>query len=171
MATKKPEETETKPSPKWLQETEEKSSPSPKWLQGTNHENAKIAKKHEYRLAERLGGKRYPGSGNRPLVRKSYRKVLKGGRSRPGMREVESTDNGDLATPKFHFEHKFTRNESLSVKLEWLDKVEQGAKLKMKDPGLIITFQDQQGHVQKEYVAMPLTVYERLMRKVEVADE
>lgn len=86
------------------------------------------------------------------------------------MREVESTDGGDLATPKFHFEHKFTRDQSLSIKIEWLDKVEQGAKLKLKDPGLIITFQDQQGHVKKEYVAMPLTVYERLMRKVEQSE-
>jgi hypothetical protein len=151
-------------------ETDIKPSPSPKWLKGTNHENSKVSKKHENRLADRLGGKRYSGSGNRPLVRKSYRKVLKDGRSRNDLREVEATDCGDLATPKFHFEHKFTRDQSLSVKLEWLDKVEEGAKLKLKDPGLIITFQDQQGHIRKEYVAMPISVYERLMRKVEAAD-
>lgn len=155
---KKPEEIVMKPSP------------SPKWLKGTNHENSKVSKKHELRLAERLGGRRYSGSGNRPVARKSYRKVLKDGRSRSDIREVEETDCGDLATPKFHFEHKFTRDQSLSVKLEWLDKVESGAKMKLKDPGLIITFQDQQGHVRKEYVAMPIDVYERLMRKVEAAD-
>lgn len=147
--------------------TDTEESPSPKWLKGTNFENSKISKKHELRLAQRLGGKRYSGSGNRPLARKSYRKVLKDGRPRNDMREVESTDSGDLATPKFHFEHKFTRDQSLSVKLEWLDKVEYGAKLKLKDPGLIITFQDQEGHVKKEYVAMPLAVYERLLRKAE----
>lgn len=150
---KKPEETDTE------------ASPSPKWLKGTNSENSKLSRKHEQRLAQRLGGKRYSGSGNRPLSRKSYRKVLKDGRSRTDFREVESTDSGDLATPDFHFEHKFTRNESLSVKLEWLDKVEVGAKLKLKDPGLIVTFQDGEGRVKKEYVAMPLAVYERLMRK------
>lgn len=156
---KKPEETDTK------------VAPSPKWLKGNNYENSKVSKKHENRLADRLGGRRYSGSGNRPISRKSYRKVLKdGSRKRTDIREVEATDNGDLATPKFHFEHKFTRNESLSVKLEWLDKVEIGARLKLKDPGLIVTFQDQQGHVLKEYVAMPLDVYERLMRKIEAAD-
>jgi len=143
-----------------------KEAPSPKWLKGDHHENSKVSKKHELRLAERLGGRRYAGSGNRPISRKSYRPVLRGGRSRK-TREVESTDCGDLATPIFHFEHKFTRDRSLSVKMDWLDKVEEGAKRKLKDPGLIITFQDQQGHVQKEYVAMPISVYERLMRKVE----
>jgi hypothetical protein len=140
--------------------------PSPKWLKGVHHENSKVSKKHENRLAERLGGRRYSGSGNRPISRKSYRPVLKDGRSRK-IREVEGTDCGDLATPTFHFEHKFTRDQSLSVKLEWLDKVEEGAKRKLKDPGLIITFQDQQGHVLKEYVGMPIAVYERLMRKVD----
>lgn len=144
-----------------------KPPPSPKWLKGTNAENSKLSKKHELRLAERLGGKRYSGSGNRPLSRKSYRKVLKDGRSRKDIREVEETDCGDLATPTFHFEHKFTRDQSLSVKLEWLDKVEAGAKLKLKDPGLIFTFQDNQGQVKKEYVSMPLAVYERLMRKAD----
>ena len=151
------------------EETDIKEPPSPKWLKGVNHENSKVSKKHELRLADRLGGKRYAGSGNRPVSRKSYRPVMKGGRSRTNHREVESTDCGDLATPTFHFEHKFTRDQSLSVKLEWLDKVEEGAKRKLKDPGLIVTFQDQQGHVLKEYVAMPITVYERLMRKAEGA--
>lgn len=156
---KKPEETDTP-----------KEAPSPKWLKGVHHENSRQSKKHENRLANRLGGKRYSGSGNRPLSRKSYRKVLKDGRSRTDIREVESTDCGDLATPTFHFEHKFTRDNSMSVKLEWLQKVEEGAKKKLKDPGLIITFQDNQGHVKCEYVAMPLSVYERLMRKVESAE-
>lgn len=155
MGTKKPEETDTNKGPR------------PKWLDGTNYENARQSKKHENRLAALLGGKRYSGSGNRPLSRKRYRPVLRDGRSRRDIREVEATDCGDIATPTFHFEHKFTRDKSLSVKMEWLDKVEEGAKLKMKDPGLIITFQDTQGHPLKEYVAMPLSVYERLMRKAE----
>ena len=151
-------------STKKLEEIVTKESPSPKWLKGTNHENAKIAKKHENRLADRLGGKRYAGSGNRPLSRKSYRKVIKGEKMRTDLVETESTDNGDLATPDFHFEHKFTRDESMSVKLEWINKLEVGAKLKHKEPGLIVTFQDQLGHVKKEYVAMPIETYERLMK-------
>lgn len=140
-------------------------APSPKWLKGVNHENSRVSKKHENRLAARLGGRRFGGSGNQPMVAKSYRKVLKGQRSRTDIREVEATVNGDLATPEFHFEHKFTRNQSMSIQLEWLEKVEQGARVARKDPGLIVTFQDQQGHVSKEYVAMPLDVYERLMRQ------
>lgn len=148
-------------------ESEEPKSPSPKWLKGVHHENSRVSRKHENRLAERLGGRRYSGSGNRPLSQKSHRKVLKDGKSRKDIREVESTDCGDLATPSFHFEHKFTRDQSMSLKLEWLDKVEAGAKRKLKDPGLIVTFQDEGGQVRKEYVAMPLSVYERLMRKAE----
>ena len=144
--------------------------PSPRWLEEdnpTNRENSRQSKKHEQRLAARLGGKRYSGSGNRPWARQRYRKVLKDGHTRPDMTEHEDTDCGDLSTPTFHFEHKFTRNSSLSVKLDWLDKVEEGAKHRLKDPGLIITFQGENGEPVKEYVAMPLAVYERLMKKSE----
>jgi len=152
-------------------ETDTKQGPSPKWLEGVHHQNSKQSKKHEYRLADRLGGKRYSGSGNRPLARQRYRPVLKDGHPRTDITEVEATDCGDLATPTFHFEHKFTRNKSLSVKMEWLEKVEQGAKLKLKDPGLIVTFQDNGGEPLKEWVAMPLVVYERLMRKAGMPNE
>ena len=77
---------------------------------------------------------------------------------------VESNDGRGAtrnATPtRFNLKERVTEGE-------WLDKVEEGAKRKLKDPGLIVTFQDPQGHVLKEYVAMPLMVYERLMRKIE----
>ena len=126
--------------------------PSPRWLEGDNQDNARQSKKHERRLATRLGGKRYAGSGNRKWSNHA---------------RSDNTDKGDIATPKFHFEHKFTRAASMSIQKEWLEKVTDGSKLRMKDPGLIITFQDQQGQPLQEWVAMPLDVYERLMRKVE----
>ena len=137
-------------------DTPEVKPPSPKWLDGVHHENSRQSKKHERRLAERLGGKRYAGSGNRRWSNHS---------------RSESTDKGDIATPTFHFEHKFTRADSLSVKQEWLKKVSDGAKMRFKDPGLIITFQDLQGHPEDEWVAMPLEVYERLMAKVKEAKD
>jgi hypothetical protein len=143
---KKPEETDT----------EAVKPPSPKWLEGDHHENSRQSKKHERRLAERLGGRRYAGSGNKRWSRHS---------------RSDSTDKGDIATPRFHFEHKFTRADSMSVKQEWLAKVEEGAKLRFKDPGLIVTFQDQYGHPEDEWVAMPLDVFERLMAKVGEADD
>jgi hypothetical protein len=146
-------------------------SPSPNWLKGDHYSNSKQSKRHELRLAECLGGKRYSGSGNRRWSRYSRGNIPSSGRKVPGKRQSDDTEQGDVATPKFHFEHKFTRAQSMSVQLEWLDKVEEGAKRKLKDAGLIITFQDQQGRPIKEYVAVPLSVYLRLMQKVEQSDE
>ena len=137
-------------------------SPSPKWLDGDHHENSRQSKKHERRLAERLGGKRLSGSGNRAWSKNTRLGDPKGF-------HVGRTDQGDIATPEFHFEHKFTRADSLSVKQSWLSKVSEGAKMHLKDPGLIITFQDQYGHPEDEWVAMPLEVYERLMAKAKGA--
>ena len=129
---------------------QEDQGPKPKWMDGPNRENSRQSKRHELRLSERLGGKRYAGSGNRKWSRNA---------------RSENTDKGDITTPTFHFEHKFTRADSLSLKREWLGKVREGAKLHMKDPGMIFTFQDDKGKPSEEWVAMPLDVYERLIRK------
>jgi hypothetical protein len=133
--------------------------PEPKWLKGSNHDNARQAKKHETRLASRLGGFRYTASGSKQFSR--YTNAAANPRE---------TDKGDIATPKFHFEHKFTRAKSLSLQLEWLVRVRDGAKIRLKDPGLIFTFQNQQGQVLEEWVSMPLDVFERLMSKSEGND-
>lgn len=150
------------------EETNTPRSPTPKWLDSNYNENAKQSKKHERRLSQRLGGKRYSGSGNRKWSRYARRKLAKGEslKRRPGVVD-ENTDHGDIATLKFHFEHKYTRAQSLSILLSWLQKVKEGARRHMKDPGLIFTFQDQTGHPIEEWVAMPLTTYEILMRRVE----
>lgn len=150
-------------------------APSPKWLEGSHHSNAPKAKAHENRLAKRLGGKRYNGSGNRIWKKAETRSARTGEkpsaalwtRAKPKERK---TDNGDLATPKFHFEHKFTRDASMSVKREWLDKVREGAEQHMKTPGLIITFDNTApGSEHEEWAMVPLDVLERLIRKAEAA--
>ena len=135
---------------------DEQKGPSPKWLDGNQYENAGKAKKHENRLASRLGGKRYAGSGNR-----RWSKWV----------GSSDTDKGDIATPEMHFEHKFTRDASISLKLEWLDKVKEGARKFHKDPGMIITFEDSHGKPKEEWAILPLTVFEQLIRKVRDSKE
>jgi hypothetical protein len=160
VAMKKPEKTDT---------TE--VGPRPKWLEGDHHQNSRQSKGHELRLAKLLGGKRYAGSGNRKWSRYTRGRVHKVKLKVPDTRYNEDTSQGDIATPKFHLEHKFTRASSMVVQLDWLAKVEEGAKRVMKDPGLIFTFQDSLGKPRYEYVAIPLEVFARLMRKLEAECE
>lgn len=169
MATKKSDPTGSTPDPcdecegaagschEWCSVGGEgRKSPSPKWLEGKHHSNTAISKGHETRITKKLGGKKYRGSGNRRWSRWS---------------STSETDKGDLATPEFHFEHKFTRDKSISLKLEWLDKVGEGARLRKKDPGLIITFHGGPAHAPEDWVMVRLEALEQLLKKVSANDE
>lgn len=122
-----------------------KKKPAPKHLDD-NYGRYKRSKKHETRLGSRLGGKRLPQSGA-----KSWSKW------------DDKTAGGDVSTPDFLFEHKRTVHDSMSVKLDWLFKVSEGARRVLKDPGLIVTF-EREGHKPEDWVMIPLDVLERLLR-------
>ena len=121
--------------------------PSPKWLEDGGDRGARTrrSKKSEEKLAARLGGRRLPGSGNKPWSNHD-----------------KTTAQGDVGVPGFHLEHKETEGESIGLKREWLHKVESGALRTMKDPGLVMKFVRPVGEEDEEYVFLPLEVFERL---------
>ena len=123
--------------------SEERQGPRPKWLD-PNYDKYKKSKKHETRLANRLGGKRLPRSGG--LAWSKWDKT---------------TDGGDLTNDDFLFEHKMTEAKSISLKRDWLEKVTEGARSKLKDPAMILTFE---GNIRapKDWVLIPLEIFETL---------
>jgi hypothetical protein len=118
--------------------------PVPKYLE-PNHDKYKRSKKHEDRLAKKLGGKRLPRSGGLSWSRWD-----------------STTAQGDLSTKELHLEHKRTDAASMSVKKDWLEKVADGARRTGKDPGLMITF-EKKGVPPMDWVMIPLDVLQRLM--------
>lgn len=123
--------------------------PSPRWLDGDDRSaKVKRAKKNENRIAKAFGGRRIRGSGNRRWLRS----------------EDSTTDQGDVTTPDFHIEHKHTIKDSISLKKSWLREVEAGARRRAKDSALVLTFEAENAKERDDYVVVPLSVFERLMR-------
>ena len=124
--------------------------PSPRWYEEDGEARAKVrrSRKNEKRLATSVGGRGYSGSGNR--------------RYSP---HDKNTARGDVGSPDFHIEHKGTTNKkSITIKKEWLAKVEAGAKVKAKDPALAFTFESPDGRDQEDYMVLPMEVFQRLCR-------
>lgn len=120
----------------------------PKWLGNTNKTRMKRSIKHETRLAKDLGGKRLAQSGGKLWSKQAGE---------------TKTEGGDLTTAEFLFEHKRTEKGSLSVKREWLGKVREGARSKMKEPGLILTF-ERGREPPDDWILIPKAVFEKLMK-------
>lgn len=78
--------------------------------------------KAERRAAKRLKGQRRPGSG-----------ALDGAK-------------GDIVKKRFLIESKATKNASIVVKLEWLEKIDKEALDAGKDPALLLQFVDAAGN-------------------------
>ena len=126
-------------------DTSPPKKPSPKWLteKTGNFDRARRSKAHETRVAEALGGRRIPRSGA-----KRWSKWDK------------ETDRGDVETPDFHLEHKRTDRLSLSLKKAWLDQIREGAKRVVKDPGVVVTFEDAKGR-SDAWLLVSLSVAQR----------
>lgn len=79
-------------------------------------------------------------------------------------RNDATTAGGDITTKDLHIEHKRVeaRTKSISVKREWLVKVTEGARRRMRIPALVVTFETAQGHAQ-DWVMLPLEDAERLL--------
>ena len=101
----------------------------------------------ERKLAKRLGGHVQPRSGGVAWSR--YDKT---------------TACGDVTTPDLHIEHKRLEptTKSIGVKRQWLAKVTEGAKRKMKTPAMAFHFAGAQGYAE-DWVMLPLDVVERLL--------
>jgi|GEM_PF-6463458 hypothetical protein len=136
----------------------------PKWLD-PNYDRFKRSKKHETRLADKLGGKRLPQSGAKRLSRHAIRAQT--GDERP----ETITLRGDLTIGDFWVEHKRTETATMSIKREWWLQVVDGARAAGQDPALFITFEKHHSPSSKpiDLVVIPLDVFER-MRKLASGD-
>lgn len=69
------------------------------------------------------------------------RRVVRSGAHRPhGIHDQGSGYRGDVSLEHFEFEAKQTKNKSMSVKVDWLNRMAIGARPKGKAPGLHIQF-------------------------------
>lgn len=116
-------------------------------------EAARRSRKHEERLAGKLGGRRVRRSGGMPYS-KTYR----------------VPEGHDLGIRLFKGEHKFVRpgTKSITIKREWLVKLLELTKRMPQEAALLITFEKMMVH--EDWVLMPLEVVKRRLG-VEVHEE
>lgn len=130
-----------------------------------NHDRYRKSRKHEERIAAALGGKRLPNSGAK--MRSKYSKVGKASNVSFRGEKLDSeferiTLNGDISQRNFHIEHKSTERESLSIKVEWLDKVSDGAASAGTIPALVITYVSKRvGVPPKDWVLIPFDLFQK----------
>lgn len=78
---------------------------------------------------------------------KGERKAAKrlGGRNRPGSGSLDGA-KGDIMLSEFLVENKTTEHKSISIKLDWLEKIAREAREEGKAPALAVQFVDRQGN-------------------------
>lgn len=141
-----------------MSDEQEPKKVRPKWMDA-NYDRFKRSKKHENRLATRLGGKRLPQSGAKRLSKYAVK-----AQTSLDQKPETITQNGDLALTDFWVEHKRTDTGTMSIKREWWEKVRDGAREAGREPSLIITFEKPNSPASKpiDLVLIPLAVFERL---------
>lgn len=99
-----------------------------------------MGRKAEKKAGKRLGARVIPGSGTIPSLK------------------------GDLSTKSFLIESKATTKKSLSVKLDWLRKIDQEALEEGRDPALLVQFTDADGAVVRggAWVCIPEALFKEL---------
>lgn len=138
----------------------------PLWTQ-EGRGRGRETREYERRSAQALGGRRLPGSGNRPgsqvfaaVARHTFAGLKESGRAR--------TAGGDIIINKpipILLEHKRTRAKSYAVTRDTLRKVTEGARQAMRVPGLVLAFQNAQvdGLEEEEWVLVPRSVFAYLL--------
>lgn len=78
---------------------------------------------------------------------KSERKTAKrlAGDQRPGSGSLDGA-KGDIVLREFLVENKSTEHRSISLKLDWLEKIAREARAEGKSPALAIQFVDKEGN-------------------------
>lgn len=130
----------------------------------SNYGTGKKSKKQENRLAKHLKGRRQPGSGSQV---ESHRKVgdPEVGCMGTGLGSRLRYKPGDVVTDLFLIEAKRTDKKSLSIKGEWLTKIEGQAARLGKYPALAIEIGDRLVLDDQDWIAMPRRVFDALLFK------
>lgn len=109
----------------------------------SNYDQQGKSRRQEERVAKAVQGRRQPGSGSIPKAH------LKG--------DVKHTD--------FLMEAKRTDAKSISIKGEWLLKIEDEARLLDKFPALTLEIGGIPDTIEKDWCLMPKSVFERLVNR------
>lgn len=117
---------------------EEYQKPKPK-IFDDGYQGVNKPKRQEHRLAKSLGGMRQPLSG-----------------AIPGMK-------ADVKLDRFLIEAKTTAAQSLSLKVAWLCKIDAEAAACSREPALAIDFQNMPDMFTREWVLIPLSVFQGLL--------
>lgn len=96
-----------------------------------------ISLKNERRLAEKLGFKVTPGSGNTPWPSKK----------------------GDGEHLVFMFEQKETRTATLSIGRKVIEKLCREAAVANRQPALVLCIYGMENHLPQEWIAVPVDVF------------
>lgn len=125
-----------------------------------NYDKVKKSRKHENRIASSLGG--------RTLIQSGAAAPSKWARHLDG--SGHESAKGDIRTDDFHIEHKSTEKKSMSLKLEWLNKVREGARRAALYPAIVVTF-EKGLRDPEDWVLLPKSVLDRLLANQESIDE
>lgn len=109
----------------------------------SNYDQQGKSRKQEDRVAKKVHGRRQPGSGSIPSEH------LK----------------GDIKHDDFLIEAKRTNAKSLSVKGDWLLKIEDEARLLDKIPALSIEIGGIPPTIEKDWCMIPMSVFDKLVNK------
>lgn len=133
----------------------------PKWMD-PNYDRFKRSKKHENRLAAKLGGKRLPQSGAKRLSKYAFK-----AQTSLDVKPDTITMNGDIALKDFWIEHKRTDTGTMSIKREWWEKLVEGARAADREPALLVTFEKKASPSSKpvDLVLITLEAFERMRGK------
>lgn len=103
-------------------------------------QDSKDPRDQEDKFANKVGGKRQPGSGASQYAK------------------------GDVDAPDFLYECKQTIHASLSVKMKWLEKISEESLALHKDPALQIEIKGGDARMaERRWVMVPETVFLRLL--------
>ena len=107
-------------------------------LTGIVGTNDKSSGGQESRTAINMGGKVRPGSGSSIYAK------------------------GDVISEKLLIECKTTEKGSLRVQGKWLTKITKEAMVEEKDPALVFSMEFNDSMTEKDWIAVPMSVFRRL---------
>lgn len=113
--------------------------------------------KQERRLAETLGGRVVSGSGNKSAVRSSAGRTI----SRGGHHKTNNP--GDVVLGDFLIDAKRTEAKSIRLDSEMFVKIQLEADSVGKEPALALELQGLSPMTEKDWIAMPKSVFIKLL--------
>lgn len=108
-----------------------------------NYDQQRKSRNQEDRVARRIRGRRQPGSG--AIQNDAFK--------------------GDIKHDRFLIEAKRTNAKSITVKSEWLLKIEDEARILDKLPALSLEIGGVPPTIERDWCMIPMSVFDRLVNR------